>query len=173
ERKWPEEQARHDLAPPIRGAGMASRRHLTRRHSLEFLQRGIHRVPGMAADAVRDQLRIELAWVVKGGRVDRYQFRHGGEYQVDRRSASRAEGVDLFVPTVARYPPVFRFTRNAHVGSPGEDQIGSVPRAASFLAIAALAVALDDGFAARLITNRAARTSAGIGLGHGHSPAPD
>src|SRR6266404_988217 len=105
--------------------------------------------------------------------MDRYQFRHRDECQVDRRSAGRAEGVDLFVPAVARYPPVFGFTRNAHFGSPGEDQIGSMPRAASFLAIAALAVALDEGFAARLITDRAAGTSAGIGLGHGHSPAPD
>src|SRR5882757_118131 len=44
-------------------------------------------------------------------------------------------------------------------------------RATSFLAIATLAVVLDDGFAARFITDRAARTSAGIGLGHCHSPA--
>jgi Tfp pilus assembly protein PilF len=100
---------------------VGSQRHLTRRHSLECLQRGIHRVPGMAADAVRDQLRIELAWVVKAGGVNRYQLRHGDECQVDWRSAGRAEGVVLFVPAVAGYPPVFRFTRNAHVGAPGED----------------------------------------------------
>ena len=177
EGRWPAKgngrrSKRATPSAPIRGAGI-SRRHLTRRHSLEFLQRGIHRVPAMAADAVRDQLRIELAWVVKAGRVNRYQFRHRDECQVDRRSAGRAEGVELFVPAVARDPPVFRFTRNAHIGSPGEDQIGSMPRAASLLAIAALAVALDDGCAARLITDRAARTSAGIGLGHGHSPVPD
>src|SRR5206468_427561 len=126
----------------------------------------------MAADAVCDQLRIELAGVVKAGRVDRYQFRHGDECQVDRRSAGRAEGVELFVAAVARHPPVFRFARNGHFGSPGEDQIGAMPRAASLLAIAALAVALDDGFAARLIVDRAARTSAGI-FRHGHSPASD
>jgi len=127
----------------------------------------------MAADAVRNQLRIELARVVQAGRVNRYQLWHGNECQVDRRSAGRAESVVLFVPAVARYPPVFRFTRNAHIGSPGEDQIGSMPRTTSLLAIAALAVALDDGFAARLITDRAARTSADIGLRHGHAPALD
>src|SRR4051794_28673662 len=127
----------------------------------------------MAADAVRDQLRIELAWVVEAGGVNRYQLRHRDECQVDRRSAGRAEGVVLFIPAVACHPPVFRFTQNAHVGSPGEDQVGSMPRAASLLAIAALAVALDDGFAARLVTDRAARTSAGIGLGHVHSPSLD
>ena len=124
----------------------------------------------MAADAVCDHLRIELAWVVKAGRVDRYQVRFD-ECQVDRRSTGRAEGVDLFVPAVARYPPAFRFARNCHIGSLGEGQIGSMPRAASFLAIAALAVVLDDGFAARFITDRTTRTSAGIGLGHRHSPA--
>ena len=127
----------------------------------------------MAADAVRNQLRIELAWVVKTGGVNRYQFRHGNECQVDRRSAGRAEGVVLFIPAVACYPPVFRFTRNAHVGSPGEDQIGSMPRAASLLAIAALAVALDDRLATGLITDRAAGASADIRLRHGHAPALD
>jgi hypothetical protein len=141
-------------------------------HSLEFPQRGINRVPRMAADGVCDRLRLELARVVKAGRVDRYQLRHRDECQVDRRPAGRAEGVELFVPAVGRYPPVPRFARNAHVGSPGEDQIGSVPGAASLLTIATLAVALDDGFAARLIMDRAAGTSAGI-FGHGPSPAPD
>src|SRR3982751_4983909 len=127
----------------------------------------------MAADAVGDQLRIELAWVVKAGGVDRYQLRHGDECQVDRRSAGRAEGLVLFIPAVACYPPVFRFTRNAHVGSPGEDQGGSMPRAASLLALVALAVPLDDSFAAGLITDRAAGASADIGLRHGHALALD
>ena len=80
-------------------------------HSLEFLQRGIDRVPRMAADAVGDHLRIELAWVVKAGRVDRYRVRHCGECQVDRRSAGRAEGVDLFVAAVARLPASFSLRR--------------------------------------------------------------
>src|SRR5258706_3948000 len=77
----------------------------------------------------------------------------------------------LFVPAVPRYPPGFRVARNCHIGSPGEGQIGSMPRAASFLAIAALAVVLDDGFAARFVTDRTTSTSAGIGLGHCRSPA--
>ena len=144
---------------------------LARWHSLEFLQRGIERVPRMAADGVCDHLRVELARVVKAGRVDRNQFRHCDECQIDRRSTGRAEGVDLFVPAVARYPPGVRFARNCHIGSLGEGQIGSMPRATSFLAIAALAVVLEDGFAARFIADRAARASAGIGLGHCHSPA--
>jgi hypothetical protein len=45
---------------------------LSGHHSLELLQRGINRVPGMAADAVCDHSRIEQAWVVKTCRVDRY-----------------------------------------------------------------------------------------------------
>jgi hypothetical protein len=45
-----------------------------------------------------------------------------------------------------------------------------MPRATSFLTIAALAVVLDDRLAARFITDRAARTSAGVGLGHCQSP---
>ena len=102
---------------------------------------------------------------VKTGRVNRYQLRHVLECQVDRRSTDRAEGVDLFVPAVARDTPVFRFARNRHFGALGEGQVGSMPRAASFLAIAALAVDFDDGFAARFITDRATRTSAAIALG--------
>jgi hypothetical protein len=122
----------------------------------------------MAADGVCDHLRVELARVVKAGRVDCNQFRHCDECQIDRRSTGRAEGVDLFIPAVARYPPGVRFARNCHIGSLGEGQIGSMPRATSFLAIAALAVVLEDGFAARFIANRAARASAGIGLGQGN-----
>ena len=87
--------------------GIVPLRNLSGRHSLEFLQRGINRVPRMAADAVCDHLRIELAWVVKAGRVDRYQFRHCDECQVDRRSTGRAESVDLF----ARRPERYRLAR--------------------------------------------------------------
>src|SRR5262245_9983945 len=80
-------------APRIAPSG-----NLSGRHSLELLQRGINRVPGMTANAVCDHLRIELAWVVKAGRVDRYQVRHCCECEVDRRSTGRAEGVDLSFP---------------------------------------------------------------------------
>ena len=66
---------------------------------------------------------------------------------------------------------VFRFARNCHIGALGEGQVGSMPRAASFLAISTLAVDFDDGFAARFVTDRATRTSAAIALGHCHSPA--
>jgi uncharacterized protein (TIGR00730 family) len=48
-----------------------SQRNLSGWHSLVFLQRGINRVPRMAADGVCDHLRVELARVVKAGRVDR------------------------------------------------------------------------------------------------------
>lgn len=61
----------------------------------------------MAADAVCERLRIEFTWVVKAGRVDRNQFRHCGERKIDRRSTNGAEGMDLFVPASARYPPAF------------------------------------------------------------------
>ena len=66
-----------------------------------------------------------LNWplVVKAGRGDRNQFRHCDECQIDRRSTGWAEGVDLFVPAVARYPPGVRFARNCHIGSLGEGQI--------------------------------------------------
>ena len=70
----------------------------TWRHSLECLQRGIHRVPRMAPDAVCDQLRIELARVVKTGRVNRYQLRHGLECQVDRRSTGEDKSVTFVFP---------------------------------------------------------------------------
>src|SRR5205085_10098171 len=80
------------------------------------------------------------------------------------------EDVDLFVAAVARSPPSVRFARNRHIGSSGEGQVGPMPRATSFLEVAALAVVLEDGFAARFITDRAARASAAIGLGHCHSP---
>src|SRR5204863_3865552 len=50
-------------------------------------------------------------------------------------------------------------------------QIGSVPGAAALLAIAALAVVLEDRFAARFIADRAARAAADIALGHCQSPA--
>src|SRR4051794_8223919 len=116
----------------------------------------------MAADIVCDHLRVEFTWVVEAGRVDRYQFRHRDECQVDRRSTGRAEGVNLFVPAVACYPPAFYFARDCHIGAPGEGQIGSMPGATSFLTIAALAMVLENGFAARFITDCAARTSAGI-----------
>jgi hypothetical protein len=72
-------------------------------HSLKFLQRGIKRVPRMAADGVCDHLGFELARVVKAGRGDHNWFWHCDECQIDRRSTGRAEGVDLFVPAVARY----------------------------------------------------------------------
>src|SRR5262245_8830746 len=155
--------------PSMSAARLRRPKNLSGRHSLELLQRGINRVPGMAADAVCDHLRIELAWVVKAGRVDRYQVRHCCECEVDRRSTGRAEGVDLFVPAIARYPPAFRFARNCHVGSPGEGQIGSVTSAASFLAISTLAMVLEDGFAGCFKADRAAGASAGVGLRHDHS----
>jgi len=87
---------------------------LARWHLLEFLQRGIDRVPRMAADGVRDRLRVELARVVKAGRGNRNQFRRCDECQIDRRSTGGAEGVALFVPAVARYPPDVRLARNAY-----------------------------------------------------------
>ena len=124
----------------------------------------------MAAVAECNHLRIELAWIVEAGRVDRYQFRHCNECEVNWRSATRTESVHLFIPAVTCDPPVFCITRKRYIGSQGESQIGSMPSATSFLAIAALAVILEDGFAARIIADRAARTSAGIGLGHSHSP---
>src|SRR5215468_2637173 len=150
-------------------ASYCARRNLSGRHSLELLQRGINRVPGLTADAVCDHLRIEQARVVKTGRVDRYQVRHRYECEVDRRSTGRAEGVDLFVPGVAGYPPALRLAGNCHVGSPGEGQIGSVTSAASFLAISTLAMVLEDGFAGCFIADRAAGASAGVELRHDHS----
>src|ERR1051326_2435270 len=113
----------------------------------------------MAPDAVCDHLRIELARVVKAGRVDRNQFRHSHECQVDRRSTGRAEGMDLFVPAVGRYPPGVRFACDCHIGSPREGQIGSMPRATSLLTIATLAVVLEDRFATRFIADSAPRAS--------------
>src|SRR5262249_19147215 len=129
-------------------------------------QRGINRIPGMAAHAVCDHLRIEQGWVVKTGRVHRYQVGHCHECKVDRRSTGRAEGVDLFVAAVARYPPAFRLAGNSYVGSPGEGQIGTVTSAASSLAISTLAMVLEDGFAGCFIADRATCAAAGVGPRH-------
>jgi hypothetical protein len=115
---------RSPLATDIVGSFICSHRNLSGQHSLEFLQRGINRVPRMAADAVCERLRTELAWVVKAGCVDRDQFRHCDECEVDRRSTDRAEGVDLFVPAIARDPPAFCFAGNCHIGSLRERQVG-------------------------------------------------
>ena len=46
-----------------------------------------------------------------------------------------------------------------------------VARAAALLAIAALAVVLEDGLSSHFVADRAARTSARIGLAHRRSPA--
>lgn len=135
-------------------------------HSLECLQRGINRVPAMAAVCVSDHLRIELCRVVKAASMNGNQLRHCSECQIYRRSTGRAKGMDFFISAVACHPPGFCFAANRNGGPLGEGQIGSMPRATALLAIAALAVVLEYGLAARLIADRAARTSADIGLYH-------
>lgn len=98
--------------------------------------------------------------------MNRDQIRHRNEAQVDRGPAGGAEGVDFFIPAVAGDLPMRHLAGDLHVGTLRKDQIGPVSGAASFLAIAALAVAFDDGFASRFVTNRAALTSAGIEVAH-------
>lgn len=151
-------------------AGAGFERNLTGRHSLEFLQRGINRVPYMAPDRIRHQLRFELSRVVKAGRVDRDQFGHCCECQIDWRSTGRAKGVDFFISAVARHPPGICFACNFHIGSVRKSQIGPVASATPFLAIAALAVVLNDGLAFGFVADCAARASANICLCHYHSP---
>lgn len=99
----------------------------------------------MAADTICDDLRIEPAWIVETGSVDHYQFRHRGKCQVNWSSAGGAEGVYLFISAVARNPPAFGLAHDCHIGALRERQIGSMPGAAAFLAIAALAVILKIG----------------------------
>ena len=78
-------------------------------HSLEFEQCRIKRIPSVPPYAVCDHLRLELARVVKAGRVNRDQFGHGGECQIDWRSAGRTKCVVLYIPAVSRDPPFFGF----------------------------------------------------------------
>ena len=61
------------------------------------------------------------------GEISTLRRRMIEDMTVHRRSTGRAEGVDLFVPAVARYPPGVRFARNCHIGSLG-DAGGSAPR---------------------------------------------
>ena len=143
---------------------------LTKWHSLEFLQGRINRIPLMAADCVGDHLRVKLARVVKAGRVERDQFRHRDECQIDWRSTGRAEGVNLFVPAISRNAPCIHFARNCYICLIGEGQIRTMTGPTSFLAITALAVILDDGLTASFITYRAAGASSRIGLCHCDSP---
>lgn len=75
----------------------------------------------------------------------------------------------LFISAVARDPPAFSLTHDCHIGALRERQIGSMPSAAAFLAIAALAVVLEDRFAGRFIADRATGAATGIGFGHDYS----
>src|SRR6185312_1710991 len=109
---------------------------------------------------------MEPARIVKAGRMDRDQVRHGGERQVNRRSADRAEGMDLLVAAVPRDAPLRRRAGDLHIRPRWERQIGSVAGTASQLAIAALAVVFEDGLRLRFVPDRAARASAGIGSAH-------
>ena len=143
---------------------------LAGRHPLECRQRRIDGVPRQPADAVGEGLRHEAVRVVQAARVDRDQVRHRDEAQVDRRSADRAEGVDLHVAAVACDLPLRRLAGDRHLGARGKGQVGAVPGAASPLAIAALAVILEDGRVLGCVADRAARASAGVGLGHQRLP---
>jgi hypothetical protein len=53
------------------------------------------------------------------GEISTLRRRMIEDMTVHRRSTGRAEGVDLFVPAVARYPPGVRSARNCHIGSLG------------------------------------------------------
>ena len=77
--------------------------------------------------------------------MNRDQVRHSNEGQVDRRPAGGAESVDLVVPAISSNVPIRRLAGDPHVGTLRKRQIGSVPGAASFLAIATLAVVLEMG----------------------------
>ncbi len=120
----------------------------------------------MSTDAICDDLRIKPLRLVKTGRVDRDQFRHGGECQVNWRSAGGAECVYFLVPAVAPNAPAFCRARDCHVGAPRERQIGPMPGPAAFLAIAALAVIFEDRFACGFIADGTTGAAAGIGFGH-------
>src|SRR5262245_28788891 len=140
------------------------------RHPFACLQRGIHGVPRRPTDAVGEHLRCEAARFVQAARMDRDQLRHRGKAQEDRRSADRAEGVDLHVAAVARDLPVRRLAGDLDLGPRGKGQVGAVPGAASLLAVAALAVVLEDGRVLGGVADRAARASAGVGLSHERLP---
>lgn len=120
----------------------------------------------MAARRIGHDMRLYPAGFVKAGRGNRNQIRHRDKGQIDGCPAGRAESMDLFIPAIAGNAPVIRWARNFHIGSPGKAQVRSVPRAASLLAIAALAMVLEDGFIVGFISNRAAGTSAGIWFVH-------
>jgi hypothetical protein len=112
-------------------------------------------VSRMAPHSVHDHLRFESARVIKACRVNRNVLGHGDEGQVDRCSAGGAEGMYFLVPAVTDKIPNRSLAGDLNVCTMRKGQIGSVTGAASFLAIAALAMALHDGFAARFITPHA------------------
>ncbi len=138
---------------------------LHRRHLLELLQPRIQKVPLIPPHGIRDDLRLVPPRIIQARRMHREDLRHGRKGHVHGRAAGRAERAGLDVAAVADHVPQRGVAAVLHAGA-RKGEVRAVAGAALALAVAALAVVLEDGLGRDLVAYGAASAAAGVCVGH-------